>query len=113
MGAQQLPGVGVDVLDFQPIHGSLLCGGSAVPGDVLIVCLLCGSPAVLGEVRVGSLLSLFFLSLLFLPIFFVRLVLGLVVEGDAAEEQVGEEVGAALLVGARILRAQASGGGGE
>ncbi|MFZ1117247.1 MAG: hypothetical protein WAN44_15630 [Propionibacteriaceae bacterium] len=56
-------------------------------GDVLIVCLLCGCPGVLGEVLIASLLlSLFFLSLLFLPIFFLRLVVGLVVEGDAAEE---------------------------
>jgi hypothetical protein len=36
-----------------------------------------------------------------------------VVEAEPAEEQVGEQVGAALLFGGRVLRADVSGGRGE
>ena len=45
-------------------------------------------------------------------VWFLDVVVGVVV-GESAEEQVGEQVGAALLVGARIIRAEGAGRGGE
>jgi hypothetical protein len=67
---------------------------------------------VLSEVLVSLLVLHLLLSVLVLVVFFFFVVVGLV-KDDPAEEQVGEQVGAALLVGTRILRAQASGCGGE
>ena len=78
VGAEQFAGVGVNVLDLQPLR--------LVDGLCRLAVLTRSSSLV---VVVG------------------------VVEGEPAEEQVGEQVGAALLVGAWIVGAEAAGRGGE